>query len=82
MGANIGAPPPDDDKGKVNVPKESHDTVVIGLKVYTNKDVGCSVGGRLRMGCKDPNCNLCEPPVMVNIPAAGEEVDGETNDTD
>jgi len=83
VGANIGAPSaPGDDTGKVKVPKESHDTVVIGLKVYTNKDVGCSVGGKLRIGCKDPNCTLCEPPTIVTIPAAGEKLDDETNDAD
>lgn len=69
---------PSDDKGTVEVPKESPNTVVIGLKVYTNKDVGCTVEGRLRMGCKLPNCTLCAPPVVVTIPAAGEEKDGDS----
>lgn len=39
-----------DTKGLVVVPKESHNVVVVGLKVYTNKDVDCSVEGRLRTG--------------------------------
>jgi len=80
VGAALSAP--GDDTGKVKVPKESHDTVVIGLKVYTNKDVGCSVGGKLRIGCKDPNCTLCEPPTIVAIPAAGDKLDDEINDAD
>jgi len=54
VGANIGAPSA---KGKVEVPKENHGTVVIGLKVYTNRDVGCSVEGRLRMGYNDPDAD-------------------------
>jgi len=74
VGANLaGGPSASDDKGKVEVPKESPDTIVIGLKVYTNKDVGCSVEGKLRVGCKDPKCTLCEPPSIVTIPAAGDE---------
>jgi hypothetical protein len=72
IGANNAAPSAPDEKGKVEVPKEGHNTVVIGLKVYTNKDVDCFVEGRLRVGCKDPSCTLCEPPVIVSIPAAEE----------
>jgi len=79
VGASPGGPSASDEKGKIDVPKESQNTVVIGLKVYTNKDVGCSVEGRLRMGCKDPNCTLCEPPYVVTIPAAGDE---DANDLD
>ena len=36
------------DKRKVTVPHESSDDVVIGLRVYTHRDVACSVQGRLR----------------------------------
>jgi len=46
VGAKIGAlSAPDDDKGKVKVPKESHDTVIIGLKVYTNRMSVALLGG-------------------------------------
>lgn len=67
---------PSNDKMAIKVPKESDNTAVIGLKVYTNKDVGCSVVGRLRIGCKVPNCTLCAPPVIVTIPAS-EKHDGD-----
>ena len=60
-------------KGKVNLPQESSDKAVIGLRVYTNKDVTCSVEGRLRTGCKDPNCKNCAPPTTVTIPAVATE---------
>ncbi|KAF9529608.1 hypothetical protein CPB83DRAFT_259884 [Crepidotus variabilis] len=62
-------PAADEDKGKVAVPHESSDEVVIGLRVYTNKDVACSVEGKLRTGCKNPGCKACEPPTVVTIPA-------------
>jgi hypothetical protein len=40
---------PDDKRNlKVTVPHESSDEVVIGLRVYTHRDVACSVQGRLR----------------------------------
>lgn len=54
-GENVGDPPdtPAPDKGKVTLPQESSDKVVIGLRVYSNKDVTCSVEGRLRAG-SDP----------------------------
>lgn len=58
-GENCGDAPPAhpvsaDDKGKVTVPHENSDDVVIGLRVYTHRDVACSVRGRLRKGCEDP----------------------------
>lgn len=79
QGGGPGGNPPavPDNKGTIEVPKESHNTVIVGLKVYTHKDVGCSVEGRLRMGCKDPNCTLCAPPVIVTIPAVGTETVGD-----
>jgi len=80
--AVLGGPSAPDEKAKVEVPKESHNTVVIGLKVFTNKDIACSVEGRLRTGCKEPNCTLCAPPVIVTIPGAGGDLDGETSDAD
>jgi len=48
-----------DDKGKVAVPQESSDDVVIGLRVYTHRDVACSVQGRSK---KD----LTNAPVIIS----------------
>ncbi len=58
LGKDYGDEPPaptvsPDDKGKVMVPHESSDDVVIGLRMYTHRDVACSVQGRLR---KDLTC--------------------------
>ncbi len=50
VGTNIVVMSAPDTKGLMVVPKESHNMVVVGLKVYTNKGVDCSVEGRLRMG--------------------------------
>jgi hypothetical protein len=49
--------------------KESNDKVVIGLRIYTNKDVTCAVEGRLKTGCKDPNCKDCTHPTTLTFPA-------------
>ena len=67
-GDAVPAPVPEP-KGKVDIPHQSSDTAVVGLRIYTDKDVKCSVLGRLRVGCKDPNCSSCPPPTTVTIPA-------------
>jgi len=67
-GDGVPAPIPES-KGKVDIPHQSSDSVVVGLRIYTDKDVKCSVLGRLRTGCKDPNCSNCGPPTIVTIPA-------------
>jgi len=63
------AAPVPEPKAKVDIPHQSSDTVVVGLKIYTDKDVKCPVLGRLRTGCKDPNCSNCAPPTIVTVPA-------------
>jgi hypothetical protein len=79
-GENHGDPPDTSaqPKGKVSLPQESNDKVVIGLRVYTHKDVTCSVEGKLKTGCKDPNCKDCAPPITVTIPAVKTETTATT----
>ena len=76
-------PPPHENNGdtpkpppqrKVVLPQESNDKVVIGLRVYTNKDVKCAVEGRLKTGCKDPNCINCTHPTTLTYPATTTEM--------
>src|SRR5258705_512346 len=45
---NNGIPPNPPPRRKVALPQDSNDKVVIGLRIYTNKDVTCTVEGRLK----------------------------------
>lgn len=67
---NNGTPPNPPPRRKAVVPQGSDDKVVIGLRIYTNKDVTCAIEGILKTGCKDPKFK--DPTTLTN-PAAPTE---------